>query len=149
MRHIFLLIFAFAIQSVTLHAAERDGFSMQRDVAQYNGSDYANVVRVERGISLEEAFEIAESNLDIDYFVYLKGCQMVLVFPSDFQFDPINDPFRLISYSHFIYDSGDSGCGYCRIFGHGDTVFFKKDGMWLGSAPGLADAYFKEKNVSE
>ena len=149
MKHIFLLIFAFAIQSVTIHAAEREGFSVKRDVAQYGGSDYANVVCIERGISLEQAFEIAQSNSDIDYFVYTKGGQMVLVIPSDVHYDPINDPFKLVSESNFIYDSGDYGHGYCRIFIQGDVVFFKKEGMWLGSASGLADAYFKEKSISE
>jgi len=70
---------------------------------------------------------------------------MVLEIPSSVQFDVRNDPFELVSNVDFKYDSGDFGKGYCRIFRHGDVVFFKKEGMWLGSAPGLADAYFKDK----
>jgi len=73
MKYIFFLVFCFAIQCGILSAAERNGFSVQKDVAQYKGSDYANVVQVARNISLEEAFDIAESNPDIDYFVYMKG----------------------------------------------------------------------------
>ncbi len=143
MKYVLLLVFSFVVQFAT-HASERLGFSLKKDVAQYKGSDYANVVRVARNISLEQAFDIAESYPEIDYFVYTKGYQMVLEIPSDIQFDPRNDPFGLVCNTNFIYDSGSFGSGYCRIFRHGDVVFFKKEGMWLGSAPGLADAYFKE-----
>ena len=146
MKYIFILMCVFAIPFAGLRASERSNFRLEKDVAQYKGSDYANVVHVERHISLERALEIAESNPDIDYFVYLKGYQMVLEIPSDVQFDPRNDPFQLVSFENFRYDSGETGEGYCRIFRHGDVVFFKNEGMWLGSAPGLADAYFKEKN---
>lgn len=140
MKYFFLLIFSFASLSVFA----REGFYKKADVAQYKGSDYANVVQVERNITLDEAYQIAESNPDIDYFVYMKGYQMVLEVPSNVQFDPQNDPFELVTHTKFIYDSGDRGEGYCRIFHHGDVVFFKNEGQWLGSAPGLADAYFKE-----
>ncbi len=147
MKNIFLFIFTFAIGLVTIHASEKKGFILKKDAAQYKGSDYANVIRVERGISLDKAFEIAESSTDIDYFVYTKGGQMVLEIPPDVQFDPNNDPFKLASDVKFIYDSGDLGSGYCRIFRYGDALFFKKEGMWLGSAPGLADVYLKENKA--
>lgn len=112
------------------------------DKAQYGGSDYSNVVRVERGISLQEAFAIAESDSEIGYFVYLKGGCMVL--PVDSR-KPCDDPFHLISNVHYLEDSdGSAHFGGCRVFHHGDTVFFKKQGMWLGSAFGLADTYTKE-----
>jgi len=146
MKYIFILMCALAIPCAGLRADERTHFRLEKDVAQYKGSDYANVVHVERNISLERAFEIAENNSDIDYFVYLKGYQMVLEIPSDVVFDPSNDPFQLVSYESFRYDSENEGKGYCRIFRQGDVVFFKNEGMCLGSAPGLADAYFKEKN---
>lgn len=120
------------------------GFQKQTNAAQYKGSDYSNAVRVERGITLDQAFEIAKSDPSIDYFVYVKGYSMVLEVPPETQFDPSNDPLGLVSFNDFRYDSGDLGQGHCRIFHHGDTVFFKKEGMWLGSAPGLADTYFKE-----
>lgn len=145
MKYILLLISCFLTQSYTLSAVERSGFRVQEDVAQYKGSDYANVVHVARNISLEEAFDIAEQNPNIDYFVYMKGFQMVLEIPSDVPFDRSQDPFGLATYTNFGYDSGEMGKGYCRIFRHGDAVFFKEKGMWLGPAPGLADAYFKEK----
>ena len=144
MRSILFSVFCFVFQSCALFAGQRNGFSVQRDVAQYKGSDYANVVHVARSISLEEAFDIAEGNPEIDYFVYLKGSQMVLEIPPDVQFDRANDPFGLVCHTNFRYDSGKAGRGYCRIFRHGDVVFFRKEGMWLGSAPGLADAYFKD-----
>lgn len=144
MKTIMLVIFCFAMQCNLFSAIERHGFKVEKDTAQYKGSDYANAILVMRNISLEEAFDIAEMNEDIDYFVYTKGFQMVLEIPSDVSFDYSQDPFGLVSSAHFIFDSGERGCGYCRIFRQGDVVFFKKEGMWLGSAPGLADTYFKE-----
>jgi hypothetical protein len=147
MKYIFFLIFCFAMQRGIVSAAERDGFSVQNDVAQYKGSDYANVVQVARSISLDEAFDIAEGNPDIDYFVYMKGWQMVLEIPRDVSFDRSRDPFGLVYNRDYLSDCGKVEKGYCRIFSHGDVVFFKKEGLWLGSAPGLADAYFKDKNM--
>lgn len=144
MKNFLSLFIFFVVQCITLQAGGHDGFRLVPDVAQYGGSDYSNVVQVARSISLEQAFEIAESNPEIDYFVYMKGYQMVLPVSSDVEFNPGNDPFGLASNVNFRYDSGQCGQGYCRIFKHGDTVFFKKDGVWLGSAPGYADAYFKE-----
>jgi hypothetical protein len=144
MKKIFILVSCFVIQWCALSAMPRDRFLIQKDVAQYKGSDYANVVQVARQISLEEAFEIAENNPDIDYFVFTKGYMMVLEIPPHVPFDLSQDPFELVTHTPFIYDSGESSIGYCRIFREGDTLFFKKEGMWLGSAPDLADAYFKE-----
>lgn len=80
---------------------------------------------------------------EIDYFVYLKGGQMILPLPEDKPFDRKDDPFGLVTHTRFRWDAGGYGKGYCRIFEHGDTIFFKKEGMWLGSAPGLADTYVK------
>ena len=143
MRYILQLLAFFALQCAALQA-DRAGFRLEQDVAQYKGSDYSNVVHVERGITLKEAFDIAENNPEIDYFVYTKGWSMVLEIPPDVHFNPSNDPFGLVSFIDFIYDSGEYSKGYCRVFRHGDVVFFKQEGVWLGSAPGLADAYFKE-----
>ena len=144
MKYVLFLIVCSAMNLGLLSATQRNGFRVQEDVAQYKASDYGNVVHVARNISLEEAFEIAENNPDIDYFVYTKGGQMVLEIPSDVEFDRSQDPFGLVYNTGFRYDSGESGQGYCRIFRNKDAVFFKKEGLWLGSAPGLADAYFKE-----
>jgi hypothetical protein len=119
-------------------------FRSEPNTAQYKGSDYTNAVRVERGISLKQAFEIAKSDPNIDYFVYVKGGAMVLEIPPEVTFDPMKDPLHLVTYNHYVYDAGGTDFGACRIFRHGDVVFFKKEGMWLGSAPGLADTYFKE-----
>lgn len=110
-------------------------FTMQPNTAQYKGSDYSNVVRVERGIPLEKAFEIAKADESIGYFVYVKGAQMVLEIPQEASFDPSNDPHHLVTLTDKL--------GPCRIFHNGDVLFFKKEGMWLGTAPGLADAYVK------
>lgn len=140
---LFFTIFSFVLSASLF--AENHHFHCQPDVAQYKGSDYTNVVDVARNISLEQAFRIAESNPDIDYFVYVKGGQMVLEIPPNVHFDPAQDPMHLVSDISFRFDCGMPAQGKCRVFRNGDTVFFKKEGMWLGSAPGLADAYFKEE----
>ncbi len=144
MRSILLVFLSFAMQIGIVQATERAGFRIEPDTAQYKGSDYSNVVQVARSIPLELAFEIAESNPKVDYFVYTKGYQMVLEIPADVSFDPRSDIFGLATNENFMYDYGAFGSGYCRIFRQGDAVFFSKDGLWLGSAPGLADTYFKE-----
>ncbi len=123
-------------------------FRLEANTAQYKGSDYSNAIRVERGITLEEAFEIAKNDPDIDYFVYVKGWQMVLEIPPDVPFDSSADPLGLVTYIRYFCDKGDMGYGPCRIFHRGDVVFFKNEGMWLGSAPGLADTYFKEVSAT-
>ena len=108
-------------------------FIREQDLAQYKGSDYSNAVRVERGITLAQAKEIAANDPEIDYFVYLKGGRMVLEFPPGVQFPENGDPLGLVQ----------GGC--YRIFHHGDVVFFKNEGRWLGTAPGLADVYSKKQ----
>lgn len=142
-----VFIFCLALQCGLLSATDHSDFEMQQDVAQYKGSDYANVVQVARNISLEKAFDIAKSNPDIAYFVYTKGYQMVLEIPPQVSFNPLQDPFGLVYNTGFFYDSGRPARGYCRIFQHGDVVFFKKEGMQLSSAPGLADAYIKKESL--
>jgi hypothetical protein len=137
-----LILLAISIFTV-VHA--REGFRCVPDVAQYKGADYSNVVRVERGISLERAFEIADNLPEADYFIYVKGWQMVLEVPSDGDFDPKSDPFNLLSHTPYITDAGVYRVGYCRIFRHGDVLFFREEGKWLGTAPDLANAYFKVK----
>lgn len=127
-----------AIQSA-VNLEKEVTFVKEADVAQGGGSDYANAIRVERGITLDQAFEIAKNDPNIDYFVYLKGCQMVLVGG-----DPNNDPLGLVTYNQIGFDDGHVGEGYCRIFRNGDVVFFKNEGKSLGSAPGLADVYSKQ-----
>ncbi|HSX11218.1 MAG TPA: hypothetical protein VLF94_05850 [Chlamydiales bacterium] len=119
-------------------------FVKEADVAQYKGSDYANAIRVERGISLDEAFKIAKNDPEIDYFVYVKGYSMVLEIPPGVPFDAEKDPLELVTHTRFIYDDGRPSEGYCRIFKQGDVVFFKNEGKWLGTAPGLADVYSKQ-----
>ena len=118
----------------------KEAFIMHRDTAQYKGSSYANVVRVERNISLDKAFDIAGNDPKIGYFFYVKGQTMVLEIPKGVSYDK-KDP--LVSNIGFRYDSGQIGHGAVRLFHHGDTVFFGKEGMWLGSAPGLSDTYVK------
>lgn len=144
MRRLLVILLGFVIHTAAFAAAPHEGFILTKDTAQYKGSTYSNVVDVARGISLDQAFAIAESNPNIDYFVYLKGYSMVLEVPQEVPVDHANDPFGLLTRTTFVYDSGEPSSGYCRIFHQGDTVFFKKEGKWLGSAPGLADTYSKK-----
>jgi hypothetical protein len=123
---------------------QHSNYSRLENLAQYKGSDYANAIRVERGITLSEAFAIADQDPNIDYFVFTKGGMMVLEIPSETVFDPAQDPLHLVTAGEYMTDDGQSCTGYTRLFRYGDVVFFKNDGKWLGSAPGLADVYVKE-----
>ena len=51
MKKILFVIFA----CVTTIYANQDGFVLKKNTAQYKGSDFSNVVQVERGITLENA----------------------------------------------------------------------------------------------
>lgn len=123
-----------------------EDFKKCPDLAQYKGSDYANAVRVERGVSLERAFEIARGDDDIDYFFYVKGGQMVLEFPPDVHYDHSSDPLKFGTYIGEFWNEQENRIvdGYCRIFRYGDAVFFNNEGKWLGTAPDLADVYEKQ-----
>ncbi len=126
--------------------AQKDvAFNCVPDVAQYKGSDYSNAVRVERGMTVEQAKEIAANDPDIDYFVYVKGGCMVLEFEPGQEYHPEKDPLHLVQQGPYLFDTGGLGFGYMRVFYHGDVVFFKNEGRWLGTAPGLADVYEKVK----
>ena len=149
MKKVLIALATLTTQLLPLAGGEKNGFILKEDLAQYKGSDYSNAVHVERGITVKEAMKIAKSRADVDYFVYVKGYMMVLEVPPEVTCDPAQDPLHLLSYTHFIYDAGHPGMGYCRVFKHGDVVFFKNEGMWLGSAPGLADTYFKEVPIPE
>jgi hypothetical protein len=92
----------------------QSGFRKIGDVAQYKMADWSGVVGMARGISLDEAFKIANSSPQITFFFYTKGGQMIL----------------------------EKEDGSYRIFRRGDTVFFTGE-PWWGSAPGLADGYIK------
>lgn len=72
---------------------------------------------IAKGISLTEAYRIADANPEITFFFYTKGDQMVLETGDD------------LSY---------------RVFRHGDTVFFSGE-PWWGSATDLADGYTKNQ----
>jgi hypothetical protein len=108
---------------------ENCSFDIIRDTAQYKGSDYTNAIAVKRGITLDKAFKIARTRPDVDYFVYSKG-GMSLEIPEGVSFDPSKDPLKLVSNG-------------TRTFKRGDAVFFKNEGKWLGSAPGMANTYVK------
>ncbi len=122
-------------------AAQKDAWEHIPNHAQYKGSDFSTAVRVERGITVKKAKEIADNDPEIDYFFYVKGVTMVLEVPKEGSFDKEGVP--LVQHGSFIYDSGKPGHGAMRVFHHGDVVFFKKGGEWLGTAPGLADVYRK------
>ena len=91
-------------------------FEKISDVAQYKEADWSQVVFAAHGVTLEQAFDIAQQNPKISYFFYTKGGQMVL-------------------------EREDGGY---RLFRHGDAVFFSGT-PWWGSAPGLADGYIKKE----
>ena len=117
-------------------------FEIKENTAQYKNADYSTAIRVERGITIEKALEIAEQDPRIDYFFYLKGGCMVLEMEGASLCS--NDPLGLITRENYIYDDGSSGSGLCRIFRRGDAVFFHDiDTLWLGTAPGLADTYVR------
>ncbi len=126
-----------------INGTNANGFTKLADHAQYKGSDYSNAIRVERGITLEEAKEIAANDPEIGYFVFTKGFSMVLEIPYDVEFNPENDPLGLVTQDNFMFDNGQSDHGNIRVFHQGDVVFFKNEGKWLGTAPGLADVYTK------
>jgi hypothetical protein len=90
------------------------GFEKIPNVAQYKMADWSQVVGIAKGITLDDAYKIANDNPDITFFFYTKGYQMVL----------------------------EKEDGSYRVFRHGDTVFFSGQ-PWWGSAPGLADGYVK------
>jgi hypothetical protein len=85
------------------------------DVAQYKFGDWSGVVGISRGITRSEAMWIASQNPEVTFFFYTKGRQMVLETPD----------------------------GNCRLFGHGDAVFFRGEPQW-GEASGLADGYINK-----
>ncbi len=93
----------------------RNGFKKVPNVAQYKMADWSQAIGISKGISLDEAYKIANDNPEITFFFYTKGGQMVL----------------------------EREDGTYRVFRHGDTVFFSGN-PWWGSAPGLADGYVRE-----
>lgn len=133
------------VQAVAAEQVDEVKFNHVPNAAQYKESDYANAVRVERGITVEKALEIASNDPEVDYFVYVKGCMMVLEFQPGQTYEPQKDPFNLVTNQKFYFDNGQVGEGYIRVFKKGDVVFFKNDGKWLGEATGLADVYEKVK----
>lgn len=115
-------------------APTRCPFLFQEDVVQHGMSDFSNAVRVERGITIDQALQIALEDPDIDYFFYTKGACMVLAAPSDI----LSDPLGLVSSR-----PGVGGVENHRIFYKGDTVFFSGDGLMVGESLGLSDIYHK------
>ncbi len=121
-------------------------YQVERNVAQYKDSSFENVVAVRRNITLEQAKEIADANPDIDYFMFVKG--PVLALEASQAVSVGNDPFKLAVVGGYIgLDGHYHPNPAMRVFHEGDVVFFNKNGLWLGSAPGLADIYYKEDAV--
>ena len=85
------------------------------DVASYwnvaEGATWGGLVRIERGITLEEAQQHAAADPEVTHFFYTTGGQMVL-------------------------EAGRDD----RTFQQGDAAYFRGSAWW-GSAPGLADGY--------
>lgn len=135
---------AVEIQELVYHGE----FIKEANLAQYKGSDFLNAVRVERGISVEEAFDIADIDPDVDYFFYVKGEEMILELPPNVVFNPDEDPLGLVSEVEYVNHEGEHVKGLCRVFHKGDALFFSHEGRWLGSAPGLADVYSKAMHAN-
>lgn len=130
-----------------------NGFIKEANLVQCGRDDFMNALQVERGISLEHAFEIAQSNPLIDYFFYVKAPYFFLpgarVAPFDlYQYIPDDhggvvywglpsnkDPFHLARYEHRV--------GLYRSFCRGDAVFFSCQGKYLADSMGGADVYSK------
>ncbi|MBY0529527.1 MAG: hypothetical protein K2P51_04980 [Rhabdochlamydiaceae bacterium] len=94
-------------------------FEKVPDVAEYGGANWNNVIGISKGISLEEAYEIALESPEITYFFHMEGISMSLRTPE----------------------------GKWRIFNRGDAVFFTGE-PWWGSAKGLANGYIKVSSAS-
>jgi len=99
-----------------IEIASVHGFKKIPNVAQYKMADWSQAVGIAKGITLSEAYAIAEVNPEITFFFYTKGGQMVL----------------------------EKEDGSYRVFRHGDTVFFSGE-PWWGTAPGLADGYVRSQ----
>ena len=133
------------VQAVSSSA--QDQFTAHPDAAQYKNAGWGHVARVERGISLDQAFEIAANDDNIAYFMYVKGHTMVLEI--DLREAPAStfdeDQFGLVLRGgYYDENKGRTSYGIMRVFHEGDVVFFwGPQHKWLGSAPGLADTYEK------
>lgn len=124
---------------------QTEDFKKCPNLIQHAESDYSNAIRIERGVSLDEAIFIARSDNDIDYFFYVKTDELTQEIPPEAHYDPNQDPLELGTYVDFRGDKEGMHCGgFCRSFRYGDAVFFKNEGKWLDKADGLADIY--EKN---
>jgi hypothetical protein len=99
-----------------IESAATSKFKRIPDVAQYKMADWSNAIGIARGITLDEAYKIAEENPKITFFFHMKAWRMVL----------------------------EREDGTCRIFYRGDAVFFSGE-PWWGSAPGFSDGYIKKQ----
>ena len=102
-------------ETPTASIQAKKGFERVRDVAQYKGADWSNMITIVRSIRLPAAFDFAKNDPNITYFFYTKGPQMVLESPD----------------------------GSMRVFRQGDAVFFSGEPHW-GDAHDLADGYIKK-----
>src|SRR5262249_9063235 len=103
-------------------------FKRTEGSAQYAGSSFLTAVRVERGISLEEAKAIAANDPEIDYFFYAIG-NMIL--PVDQGNAPEADPLGLVRQGWIQHEDGRLEYTYFRSFEPGDALFFKNGHKWL------------------
>lgn len=101
---------------VTMNDDIEAKFEKVANVAQYQGADWDNLVSISRGLTLEQAYEIAYNDPNINYFFYTTGWSLVLDTPKGRQH-----------------------------FGHGDVAFFSGE-PWWGEATDLADGYVKKNS---
>ncbi len=91
-----------------------DKFEMVPHSAEYQKASWDNLIRIERNISMDKAYQIAHEDPEINYFFHTIGWHMVLDTPKGLMF-----------------------------FGPGDTVFFTGK-PWWGTAFDLAHGYVKK-----
>lgn len=91
-----------------------DEFDLVPNSAEYQGASWDNLVTIERGLTLDQAYQVAKDNPEISYFFHTIGWSMVLNTPKGLQF-----------------------------FHQGDTAFFKGK-PWWGTAEDLAHGYVKK-----
>lgn len=109
-----LMMFSFIGIASSMAFAEERKYDVVPDVAEYQGASWDNLVKIERNITVEEAYAIADSDPNINYFFRTKALQLVLDTPVGRQF-----------------------------LHNGDTVFFSGQ-PWWGEAKDLADGYVKQ-----
>ena len=115
-RHCLLFVISLLLTQFVFSQTSYE-WQKKTNVAQYKGADWNNLLFKKSNINLEQAFEIADTNENVNYFFFMKS-------------------------SMFLEGkSGPKGFTEKGLFKKGDAVFFSGK-PWLSSAP-MADSYVK------